>query len=179
MCRDQMEIEHFFPEVRPQNKKPFIISNPIVTHIVTMGNCKSNNVTEWRITCILLLNSCKTSGNTAKNEPKYPMIFLLVSLGPRVTMPHAKFIHKKMNCGCQELDPTYFTISFGGFLPHLVSFYHTWRILLPNPRNVRNTIIIANTNISMGRKILTLSVFVSPPKKKVPPPKCFNSNYLC
>ena len=56
---------------------------------------------------------------------------------------------------------------------HLVNFYPTqWVFTLPgefypNPKNVRNTITIANTNIFVGRKILPpLPEFV-PPSKNV------------
>ena len=48
------------------------------------------------------------------------------------------------------------------FLPHLENF-------IPNPKNVRNTITVANTNILVGRKILPPPEFVPP--KKLPPSK--------
>ena len=56
------------------------------------------------------------------------------------------------------------------FLPHLENF-------IPNPKNVRNTITIANTNILVGRKILPPSEFVPP--KNCPLQKCFDSSNSC
>ena len=48
------------------------------------------------------------------------------------------------------------------FLPHLENF-------IPNPKNVRNTITIANTNIFVGQKILPSSPSnLYPPKKLLP-----------
>ena len=58
----------------------------------------------------------------------------------------------------------------GGFLPHLENF-------TPNLQNVRNTIIVANTNIVVGKKILTPE-FV-PPKKNYPLLKFLNSCNSC
>ena len=79
---------------------------------------------------------------------------------------------QKLNYILQELDPTHFT----------VSFVPTWWIFTPpceflppgefhpNPKNIRNTTIIAITNIFIGRKILPPE-FVPPPKKKISPSK--------
>ena len=50
------------------------------------------------------------------------------------------------------------------FLPHLENFIH-------NPKNVRNTITIANTNIFVGGKFYTPQICT--PQKKYPPPKIF------
>ena len=56
------------------------------------------------------------------------------------------------------------------FLPHLENF-------ITNPKNVRNTITNANTNILVGRKILPPSEFVPP--KNYPLQKCFDSSGSC
>ena len=68
---------------------------------------------------------------------------------------------------------------------HLVNFYPTWWIFTPpseflphlenfihNPKNVRNTITIANTNIFVGGK------FYPPPPKFVPPKKLPSSKNI-
>ena len=69
----------------------------------------------------------------------------------------------------QKLDPnTFYSLTCAHlvdftppseFLPHLENF-------TPNPKNVRNTIIIVNTNIFIGRKILSspLNFYPPPPK---------------
>ena len=56
---------------------------------------------------------------------------------------------QKLNCWCQELDPTHFTISL---VPTWWNFTSSSEFkppgeFYPNPKNVRNTTIIANTNI--------------------------------
>ena len=86
---------------------------------------------------------------------------------------------QRLNCRCQELDLTYLTVSlvptWGIFtppselLPHLENF-------IPSPKNVRNTITIANTNIFVGRKMLPPE-FVAP--KITPLQKCFYSSDSC
>ena len=52
------------------------------------------------------------------------------------------------------------------FLPHLENFIH-------NPKNVRNTITIANTNIFVGGK------FYPPPQIRTPLQKYFDSSDSC
>ena len=58
----------------------------------------------------------------------------------------------------------------GEFLPYLENF-------IPNPKNVRNTITIANTNILVGRKILPPPNLY--PQKITPFQKCFDSSDSC
>ena len=81
---------------------------------------------------------------------------------------------QKLNCECQELDPTHLLSQLcppGGFLPHLVNF-------TLSPKNDRSTIIIANTNSFIGRKILP-SDFVKITQKVPFSKKCLNSDDSC
>ena len=92
-----------------------------------------------------------------------------------------KYINtQKLNCKCQEFDPTILLSHLypsGGFftppsefLPHLENFS-------PNPKIVRNTIIIANANIFTGQKNLPTLICTLPPlspkKRSHPPPTIF------
>ena len=57
------------------------------------------------------------------------------------------------------------------FLRHLENF-------TPNPKNVRNTIIIANAKIFVVRKILPPE-FITPAKEKITPSKNFLARVIC
>ena len=66
--------------------------------------------------------------------------------GSRVT--NLKYTNtQKLNCRCQELDPTHFTVSlvriWWTFTPPNEFLLHP-EYFTPNPKNVKNTIIIAN-----------------------------------
>ena len=78
---------------------------------------------------------------------------------------------QKLNGRYQELDPTHFTVLLvptwwiftlpSDFLPHLENF-------TLNPKSFRNTTVIANTNILIGRRILP------PPPPHLYPKECLN-----
>ena len=100
----------------------------------------------------LLPDSCKTDRNTAKDKQKYKTIFLLVFSGSRVTNLRYTYT-QELNCGCQNMDKNTFycfTCAHRVDFSHLMSFYPTLRILIPNSKNVGNITIIANTNIFIG-----------------------------
>ena len=81
---------------------------------------------------------------------------------------------QKLNCRCQELGPTYITVSVVPiwriftppceFLPHSEDF-------TPNPKNVREMIIITNTHNFKGQK------FTRPPPPPPPLPTLYPTKY--
>ena len=113
---------------------------------------------------------CKASQNIAKEEQNKPTFLLLFS-GSLITK--YRYTDKKIELQMSGVGPnTFYWLAYkcphGEFLPHLMSFYPAWRIH-SNSKNVRNTIIIANTNSLIGRKIL--------PPKNYPLQKCVNLSY--
>ena len=87
----------------------FTICSLYVHHI-----CHDENVT-------LLSNSCKASGNTAKDEHKYQPIFLLVCSGSLVTKSQV-YQYTKIELYMSRARPnTFYCFTFA----HLVEFYPT------------------------------------------------------
>ena len=109
----------------------------------------------------------KTSGNTTKDKQKNISQYFCSFFQGHVKQSLRYNNTQKLNCKCQELDQYCCLICAhlvdycpsSEFIPHLANF-------TPGPKNVRNTITIANINIFIGQKILPPE-FV-PPKNYSP-----------
>ena len=136
-------------------------------------------MTLYQASYIIVKIISRPGGNTAKDEQTCKPIFLLVFSGLRATVSEI-LIHKNECMADLKRWTQHILLSHlcppGDFLPYLVRFYPTSRILLPNSRNVRNTRSLQIPAFSRVNKFYPPE---SVPSKNYPTPKYLNSSDSC